>query len=207
MKSWLWVLLCTAVIYSTIPVARSMQKFISANIGREFFTHAVIFCIVCGFCIVFYFLITKLKVKNITQYLWLLLCGSIMIYFTLALKKYPEEAVHLLEYSILSFVVFRALSFKIQDWTVYISTVLIASVIGTFDELIQWITPDRVGHYKDIQLNTVSGLIGVLIISFGIRPAKISQSVSQYSRKFLITATILSLMIIGFSLFALIPDK
>ena len=130
-----------------------------------------------------------------------------MIYYTIKLKKYPEEAVHLIEYSILSFVVFHALSCKIQDWTVYITTVLIVSVIGTFDELIQSITPNRVGHYEDVQLNTISGLIGVLIISLGIRPAKISQSVSRYSLRFLTTTAILSLMIIGFSLFVLIPDK
>jgi hypothetical protein len=139
--------------------------------------------------------------------MWLLLCGSIMIYYAIKLKKYPEEAVHLIEYSILSFVVFRALSYKIRDWTVYITTVLIVTVIGTFDELIQWITPTRVGHYKDVQLNAISGLIGVLVISLAVRPNQISQSVSRYSLKVLTTITVLSLTIIGFSLFVLIPDK
>jgi VanZ family protein len=188
-------------------MARSMQKYISANIGRDFFTYAVITCIVCGFCIGLYFLISKLKVKNISQYMWLLLFSSIMIYYAIKLKTYPEEAVHLIEYSILPFVVFRALSHKIHDWTVYITTVLIVSVIGTFDELIQWITPTRVGHYKDVQLNAISGLIGVLIISLAVRPHKISQSVSKYSLKVLTTITVLSLTIIGLSLFVLIPDK
>jgi hypothetical protein len=199
--------LWTAAIYSTIPLARSIQKYVSANIGGEVFTYAVITCIVCGFGIVLYFLISKLKAKSIAQYMWLLLCGSIMIYYAIKLKKYPEEAVHLIEYSILSFVVFRALSYKIRDWTVYITTVLIVTVIGTFDELIQWITPTRVGHYKDVQLNAISGLIGVLVISLAVRPNQISQSVSRYSLKVLTTITVLSLTIIGFSLFVLIPDK
>ncbi len=184
-----------------------MQKYVSANIGREFFTQAVIFCIVCGFCIMLYFMITKLKVTNITQYMWLLLLSSILIYYTLKLNKYPEEAVHLIEYSILSFFVFRALSCKVQDWTVYITTVLIVAVIGTFDELIQWITPSRVGHYEDVKLNAISGLIGVLIISLGFRPSKISQSVSRHSLRVLTTTAILCLTIIGLSLIVLIPDK
>ena len=184
-----------------------MQKYISANMGREFFTYAVIFCIVCGLCIVLYYLITKLKVKNITQYMWLLLCGSILIYYTVKLNKYPEEAVHLIEYSILSFLVFRALSCKVQDWTVYITTVLIVSVIGTFDELIQWVTPTRVGHYEDVQLNAMSGFIGILIISKVVRPGKINQPVSKSSLKLLTNITILTIIIIGLSLFVLVPDK
>lgn len=205
--SWLWVIVCISAIYSTIPVARSMQKFIYAHLGPEFFTYSVIAAITAGLLIICYLLITKLKVKNTSQYIWLIICGIILIYYTIKLRKYPEEAVHLIEYGVLSFFVFRALSYKIRDWTVYVTTVLIVSLAGTVDELIQWIIPSRVGHYKDVQLNAISGFIGILIISMGVRPGKINQPVSKYSLKVLTNITILTIIIIGLSLFVLIPDK
>ncbi len=197
---WLWVIAGIAAIYSTIPVARSAQKSIYAHFGPEFFTYLVITTIVACLLIICYLLITKLEVRNNSQYIWLIICGSILIYYALSLRKHPEEAVHIIEYGGLSFLVFRALSHRIRDWTVYAATILIVSLAGTVDELIQWIIPSRVGDYKDVQLNAISGFIGVLIISMGIRPKNIDQPVSKYSLKFLTTITIITVIVIGLSL-------
>lgn len=206
-KAWLWVLLFTAVIYSTIPLARTVQKSVYTHLGPEFFTYSVIFTVTASLAFMLYLLTAKLQAKNVSQYIWLIICGCLLVYYTVKLRKHPEEAVHLIEYGALSFLVFRALSFRIKDWTIYITTALIVSIAGTLDELLQWVTPTRVGHYKDVQLNAMSGLIGVLIISMGIRPAIIRQSVSRYSLKILINITVLAVAFIGLSLFLLVPDR
>jgi len=206
-KAWLWVLLFTAAIYSTIPVARSVQKLVYTHLKPEFFTYSVILTVTASLIFTIYLLITKLQVKSASQYICLITCGCILVFYTIKLRKYPEEAVHLIEYGALSFLVFRALSYRIQDWTIYVTTVLIVSIAGTVDELIQWVIPTRVGHYKDVQLNAMSAVIGVLIISMGIRPAIIKQSVSTYSLRILTYITILTITIIGLSLFILVPDN
>ena len=39
--SWLYVILCSLVIFVTIPLARSMQKFVKEDWGKEIFSYVV----------------------------------------------------------------------------------------------------------------------------------------------------------------------
>jgi len=205
-RSWLWVMICTGVIFITIPLARNIQKSISDNLGRGIFTYAVLFIITAGFIIVTALLVNKFKVRNTAQYLWLSLCAGLLLVITLQLKKYPEEAVHLLQYGILTIFVFNAFSSRITDWTIYLDTLLFVSVIGAIDEIIQWIVPSRVGSFQDIGINALSGCIFTIAIYKGIRPAKITHAPDKYSIKVVSAITVISLMILGICL-ALLKNK
>jgi hypothetical protein len=135
-----------------------------ASIGKEFFTFAVLLVVVFGLLASLYFLVFKFNVKNVSQYIWLVVSCSIYIYFIFQLKKHPEEAVHLIEYSLLTYFIFKALSYRIRDWTVYITPVLFVSFAGTLDEFIQWLLPSRVWDYKDIGINVLAGGIFMLAV-------------------------------------------
>ncbi|MBI5663461.1 MAG: hypothetical protein HZC49_00005, partial [Nitrospirae bacterium] len=129
--SWLRVFLCTAAIFSTVPVARRVQRYVHNTIGSEFFTYTVLVIILSLFAVLLYFFIFRLNVKSKSQYAWLIMSSGFYIYTTLQLRKYPEEAIHLLEFGLLSYFLFKALSHRIRDWTVYISTILCVLFIGT----------------------------------------------------------------------------
>ena len=75
MKYWLWVALCTAFIFSTIPLARSMQKLVYTTVGKDVFTYAVIFIVCLCLAATLYFLIFKYRVKSSSQYAWLFFCA------------------------------------------------------------------------------------------------------------------------------------
>jgi hypothetical protein len=116
------------------------------------------------------------------------------------LNNHPEEAIHLLEYGLLSFFIFRALSYKIHDWTIYITAALIVTAIGIIDEFIQWIIPSRFWGYGDVGINSLAGVFFLLAIGKGIRPGAISHPVSAYSVELSVkTATVL-LLIMGLCL-------
>ncbi len=200
LKLWLWVLLFTILIYSTIPLARSFQKIIYASVGKEFFTYSVLFVIIAGLISILYALLFKLRVKSISQYIWLIISGGMFIFFTIHLSHYPEEAVHLLEYGLLAYLVFKALSHRVRDWTVYISAVGLTAFIGTGDEFIQWLVPTRVWDYRDVQINAAAGAFFLIAISKGIRPEIISQPVKRYSVKILAGIITLNLVFLGFCL-------
>jgi len=199
-KAWIWTLLYAFLIFFTIPVTRKIQGFISASIGREFFTYYVISVVSCVFVVFLYFFIFKLKVKKISQYVWLFMCAGLYIYFTIKLKRFPEEATHLIEYGLLSYFVFKALSHRIHDWTVYITTILIVSFIGTIDEVIQWMTPRRYWDFKDIGINIVGGLLLQLIIWKGIKPDIISRPLNKLSVKILTIIISVDLIVLGLCL-------
>lgn len=180
-KLWLWVFLCSMGIFATIPVARNLQKFVYNTVGREFFTYVVLFVVCIGLAILLYLFIFKLKVKKISQYIWLFICAGLYIYHTIQLRAHPEEAIHFLMYGLLSYFLFKALSYRIHDWTVYLTAVFFVLFIGTTDEFLQWMMPQRFWDFKDVGLNMLAGGIFLLGVWKGINPTVISKPVKKIS--------------------------
>ena len=193
-SSWFPVVLCSVIIFATIPVARSFQEMVYNTIGREFFTYFVVITVISGSVILIYFLTCRLKIRRRSQYLWIFICTGLYLYNTIQLDEHPEEAVHFLEYGILSYFIFRALGRKVRDTTVYVSALFFVSFIGTMDEFLQWMMPQRFWDLRDIGLNVFAGGIFLLGIWKGINPVTISKPVSKFSVKMLawiITANLL----------------
>jgi VanZ family protein len=200
LRLWLWALICAIGIFITVPIARSLQKFVYDSVGKEFFTYTVLFVIISVLTASLYFLIFRLKVKNFSQYFWLIASGGLYVYFTLQLKEHPEEAVHFLEYGLLSFFIFKALSHRIRDWTIYIITIFFVSIVGITDEFIQWLLPSRFWGYKDVGIDALAAGIFMLVIWQGIKPKTISSPVQKISLKMLCRIISLNLLLLGLCL-------
>ena len=181
-------------------MARNFQKLVYTSLGKEFFTYLVFFIIAAGLITLLYFFIYKLKIKNIIQYIYILFCAGLYIYFTVQLGDSPEEAIHIIEYGLLSFFVFRALSFRIKDWTIYITAAFIVMLLGTTDEFLQWMMPSRYWSYKDVGINFLSGVIFLLAIGKGIKPSDISGPVRSHSVRAMIVVITLNLIAMGLCL-------
>ncbi|MDP3298225.1 MAG: VanZ family protein [Thermodesulfovibrionia bacterium] len=187
-------------IFATVPVARNLQVFVYNSLGREFFTYTVLFFIFAGLTILLYLFIFKLRIKKISQYLWLFACGSVYVYYTIKLKEHPEEAIHFLEYGLLSYFVFMALSRKIRDWTIYITSALLVLFVGTIDEFLQWMMPNRFWDFRDIGLNTLAGGIFLLGLWKGVKPKIICSPVKKISAKMLVGVITVNLLLLGLCL-------
>jgi len=179
--SWLWVILCSISIFLTVPVARKVQKFVYNNWGREAFGYFVLGVLAVASVGLLYLLIFKLKIKSPSRYIWLFIIAGLYIYFTLKLWKIPEEAVHFLEYGLLGFFLFKALSHNVKDKSIYITATLFALLIGTFDEILQWITPQRYWDFRDAGLNGLSGGLFQLSVWKVINPKDISKKINPKS--------------------------
>jgi VanZ family protein len=199
-RRWLWVFLCSVGIFITVPLARSIQQLVYKTVGREFFTYIVLFVVGTGLITILYFFIFKLKVKKVSQYLWLFICTGLYVYFTIQLKAHPEEAIHFLEYGLLSYFLFKALSHRIKDWTVYITAILFVLFVGTIDELLQWMIPRRFWDFRDIGLNTLAGGIFILALCKGIKPKIICMPLRKVSIKMLVGIITVDLIFLGLCL-------
>lgn len=200
LNAWLWVLLCSLAIFFTIPVARSIQKVISHTVGRGFFTYFAVFVVAFGLAVLLYLFVFKYKIRKISQYTWLVICAGLYIFLTIKLNKYPEEAIHLIEFGLLSYFIFNALQYKIRDRAIYIITILMVLFIGTTDEFIQWMVPNRVWDFKDIGINVLGGLIFQLAIWKGIRPGFIDQPIAKISIKMIMVVLTVDLIFMGLCL-------
>jgi hypothetical protein len=122
-----------------------------------------------------YILYFRLRIRSLSRYLWLAAILGLYIHFTLRLWRTPEEAIHFLEYGLLGFLLFRALSLTIRDKSIYLSAFLAGSLVGTADEILQWLTPGRYWDFRDVGLNALAaGLIQVALWK-GVRPVIIRE--------------------------------
>jgi len=179
--AWLWVALCAMAIFLIVPLARTIQSFVSTYSGRSLFGYTVLVAVGAAFLVVIYVLIFRLGIRSFSRLFWLSAVAALYVYFTLKLWRTPEEAVHFLEYGLLSFFLLRALSLSVRDKTIYARTFLIASLVGIFDEILQWIVPGRFWDFRDAGLNALAaGLFQVALIK-GVKPSFISDKIQPKS--------------------------
>ncbi|MBW2471583.1 MAG: VanZ family protein [Deltaproteobacteria bacterium] len=167
------------MIFLTIPLARTIQRFVARNWGDEIFIYAVLGVIGAG-------LVTGLTSVSRGRSLlsrdsfWLLAVAIIFSGYTLKLgQRSPEEAFHFVQYGILGILLFRALSHRIHDPAIFLAAAIIGGIIGMVDEIIQWLTPARYWGLKDIWLNLFAVVMVQIAISRGIRPGFLSRETNR----------------------------
>ena len=195
--SWLLVLLCTLAIFLVVPTARAIQNFVSSRWGRSLFGYSVLAVIFISFLILLHVLIFRLKIRSPSNYIWLSIVACLYVYFTLKLWHNPEEAVHFLEYALLGFFLFRALSFTIKDKTIYLAAIFIGSLVGIFDEILQWIMPLRYWDLRDVGLNAFSGILFQVALWKGIQPKIISGRIKPKSVRIVSILLAANIVLIG----------
>jgi len=77
---------------------------------------------------------------------------------------FPAERLHLLEYGLMSWILLRALRLDTGPRAAYAWSLAATVFIGFGDECIQWVLPQRVFELKDVQLNAVSGALGLAVV-------------------------------------------
>ena len=178
--SWLLVFLWSLFILATIPFARTIQRFVAARWGRESFVVFTLGAIVVLTVALSIYLWRSPKRLGGAQVLWLV--GVLAVYFYTATRlKAPEEALHFLEYGVLGVLAFRALSHTMRDSAIYPAAVLICALVGTIDEILQWITPQRYWEFRDVGLNVLSAALAQIAIWKGLRPDYIATGWSARS--------------------------
>jgi hypothetical protein len=78
------------------------------------------------------------------------------------------ERFHFVEYGLIAFLFYRVWRVR-GDLSAFILPALAALIVGTLDEGLQWFVPDRIGEWRDLQLNAAAIGCG-LLFSFGIDP-------------------------------------
>jgi VanZ family protein len=195
--AWLWVALCTLSIFCIVPVARAIQKFASENWGRAFFGYFVLAATAGAFLVALYILIVHLKIRAASRYIWLIACAALYFLETLRLWENPEEAVHFLEYGLLGFLLFRAWRLSIPDKGIYLASFFTGSLVGTFDEILQWILPDRYWDIRDLMLNALAVGLFQVALGKGIRPKLESSRITPKSARIVSLIAGLNLLLLG----------
>lgn len=196
--SWIYVVTGALVIYCTIPVARTLREVVRENFGLKYFLYVtVVLVILAGFVA---FRNLHKRGLPLSAKLSLITIFAAFLIYIYELRDIPEEAIHVAEYGILGLLVYRALTHRIRDFSIYIVATLLVGMIGIADEYIQWLIPSRYFDLRDIRTNFIAGALAQLAIVAGLRPKMISgfPGSKSWSRVCYFSAAAMLLMALGF---------
>lgn len=169
---WAYVLIWILFILVSIPFGRFLQRQVETSFGRGAFIVFVSACLCLAVLYAFYYIYRKsttLK-TSLLRFIWLAGISAAFGLWLFNLKDTPEVALHFVEYGVLAALVYRAISRSTPGPWSYIISLLICSIVGTFDQIIKWFTPQRVFDYYDIFINSGSAFLVLLAIASVICP-------------------------------------
>lgn len=199
-SAWLWVFAFASFIMAAVPVTRAIQRYVYDLLGKEFFMFFAVLFVVAALAALLWLFAFRFRIRQLSQYLWVLLCTALYLYFIISLNKYPEEAIHLLEYGILSFFVFNALRYRIRDATLYVTSFFFVLLFGTLDEFLQWLMPGRYWDFRDIGINALGSGLFLLLMAKGMRPEVAAGPVTKASVRILAGVMTLNAVFLGLCL-------
>lgn len=151
---------------ATAPVLGQLRDRLFDAFPRSF-----LILLATGFLVVFVSLLgyglLHIREKRRQRFAWLAVFAALILGQTFLLSRgVPRvdlvEKVHLLQYGTLAFLIYWAARVR-QDATAFWLPLVGALVVGTLEEWVQWLAPLRVGEIKDVGLNLLAGLCGLLL--------------------------------------------
>ena len=178
-RAWWAVAAWAGALYTLVFFARDIQEFVARTIGRDSFTVVVVAVVLAGLAWLFRWL--RRHRPSARFYAAALFSAAVYLAGVWHLRRAPEEAMHLLQYGGLSLMIFRALGFRMRDPAIYFAGACLCGLIGTGDEILQWLAPRRTFDFRDIGINVLSGLGVQLLLALVLRPQWVRRPLTHRS--------------------------
>ncbi len=160
-KHWFTAFLYVGFIYATLGIVGVPLKFLRRH-GLLKISLTSSYTLLAGSILMG---LVRSKSRQIWKFISLFILFASYFFMAQHLSS-PEEEVHFLEYGLVGILFIRALRFHFDSyWKTFFTALLLASLAGWIDELIQGLLPNRHYDVKDIVLNAVSALLGLCIFT------------------------------------------
>ena len=161
---WLFALLYTVAIFFLAQYVPAFWSWMTAQFGTESAGNLVDRVVPIAGLVVLVLAIAFWRVRRPVTYLWLIAVSLGYFYLLTLYCEYPVERIHLLQYSLLAWVYYRALRLDTDYRTAIAGGAIAVLVVGVVDELIQHYLPDRSGTMADALLNWLAGGLGLIAL-------------------------------------------
>ena len=112
--------------------------------------------------------VVRIRDRHLVRYGLLALAAIAGSSFALANALSPTESFHFIEYGVLGLLFYRAFR-PADDVSMLVLPLVAGTMAGTLDEWFQWFIPVRAGEARDIVLNAVASVCGMLV-ALGVEP-------------------------------------
>ncbi len=160
-RLWLLVLIITVTIYSTLGLAATLVGAVNEGLLVAAFALALVLTAIA--------IVTQgLRVRPGGMEIGIVI-GVGLVYFLLSVRLALPERSHLMEYSVLAFLVYEALWERNNQGRhvpfLPLWAALATALAGAVDEGIQLFLPSRVFDWNDILFNTLAAVLTVTMIT------------------------------------------
>lgn len=195
--TWTFFAVWAALIFTAVPIAPKLLAWLGERMPLVALIYGTIAVIFVATLIAVIYIYRQLN-GRFGQLLWLMLTLGLYVYFCIHETNTPQEALHFLEYGFLGLLGFRALSHRIRDVSVYPMAVILVALVGTTDEIIQWMTPGRYWDFHDIRFDALSAALAQVVLAKGMRPPFIAWRVPASSVRILCRLALGLVLLFGF---------
>jgi VanZ family protein len=165
-KTVFWCLagLYTVLIFMGSYVARPLWQILNGVLKGYGILPVYLFIIFGALGAGAWYVLWK-KERHFSRYLVLSLIVCAFLSLCYGMEK-REEIVHILEFGFLPVPAYFALKQALDKngERLYLYLFGICAVVGVMDEVVQFFIPGRVCDPRDMMVNTLSGLIGILVL-------------------------------------------
>jgi VanZ like protein len=106
--------------------------------------------------------VARIHNRHLLRYSLLALAGIVGAGYIFADALSVTESFHFVEYGVLGFLFYRVWR-SVTDPSLLALPILATTIAGIVDEWFQWLIPIRAGEARDVVLNAVAGVCGVLV--------------------------------------------
>lgn len=112
-------------------------------------------------------LLSRLRRRRAPWWAYAALAGAAVLYVLAfaSLRTARLERTHLLEYGLAALLAWRALAPTVQGSAGYLAAALVAGAVGYGDELLQAVVPGRHYDIRDVGMNVLGAVLGVVVLA------------------------------------------
>jgi hypothetical protein len=162
---WAVVGVFVVFIFATVPVGLQIATAIVARIGHAGWVNSIN-AVGAIFALLFLrYVFRRRELRRWSVVTALVLIAAVYAYFFTVLEV-PAKRVHFMEYSFLSYLVYRALRPHSAPPRIYLWCVLAAMLVGMGEEALSIPLARRFGAVSDVIWDTSGGLLGTLVLKY-----------------------------------------
>jgi len=176
--------LWAASIFAVIPLARAIERVVRDGLGQRAFGFFAIAAIAAA-CAAGIVRSARRSAEGAggprdraLDAAWLVGVGLAFAAATASLWSNPVEAMHFVQYGVLSLLLQRALAHRYPDASSFSTAALLGTLVGCVDEAVQWAVPSRYFGLRDILLNALACVLAQVGLAMGVRPANVARRFS-----------------------------
>lgn len=200
-SAWGAVVAGILLIFTSIPLARAVQGFLDRRVRLDVYLGIAVGFGLLGLAWALRRLARTPGVRIGLRLGWLAGAAAGSVWLLRGQLQSSVEAIHFVEYAALGVLLFRAWRRHGQDPLVYPLALASLGLVAWADEFLQWLMPGRFWDFRDIRLNVLAGIVGLLFVAGVATPGTIRLPLARSSIRRLCAAVgaLLALLLLAVS--------